>query len=367
MIQKRLCVLVIALLGAQGLAASQRQQQHTRLFPPENLGLLEGPDRDEWQRPDRIMDELRIAEGSVVGDLGAGSGWFTVRLASRVGPNGKVYAEDIQPEMFSAIKLRVQREGWRNVEPVLGTASDPRFPKEALDAILIVASYYEMDEPIVLLRNVARALKPTGLLGIVDFTKEGFGPGPPMEERVEPEQIIRHAEAAGLKLHSRPDILPYQYLLIFEKDPVQGSRVQSSGFRGSGFRGSGVPGFGVPPSRSPPDRGQDRGGDENLVEVDRQKRIEAGEECGLETERGGACEQREPGHAEREDDGQAAAHREHRGAVTPIEASFGEPAREERGQRIAQKISAGRTEQTEYACRQHSRGREHRQARNPRA
>ena len=96
------------------------------------------------------MDELRIAEGSVVGDLGAGSGWFTVRLASRVGPNGKVYAEDIQPEMFSAIKLRVQREGWRNVEPVLGTASDPRFPKEALDAILIVASYYEMDEPIVL-------------------------------------------------------------------------------------------------------------------------------------------------------------------------------------------------------------------------
>lgn len=224
MFVKRLGALLIALLAAQGIAAGQ-QQQHTRLFPPENLGLLEGPDRDVWQRPDRIMDELRIAEGSVVGDLGAGSGWFTVRLASRVGPNGKVYAEDIQPEMFSAIKLRVQREGWRNVVPVLGTASDPRFPNEALDAVLIVASYYEMDDPVVLLHNVARALKPTGLLGIVDFTKEGFGPGPPMEERVDPEQIVRDAEAAGLKLHSRPDILPYQYLLIFENG------VGSSGFR----------------------------------------------------------------------------------------------------------------------------------------
>jgi ubiquinone/menaquinone biosynthesis C-methylase UbiE len=214
--EKRFAALLIAWLAAQGAVAGQ-QQQHTRLFPPENLGLLEAPDRDVWQRPDRIMDELRIAEGSVVGDLGAGSGWFTVRLASRVGPNGRVYAEDIQPEMFSAIKLRVQREGLRNVLPVLGTAADPRFPAAALDAVLIVASYYEMDEPVTLLRNVARSLKPTGLLGIVDFTKEGFGPGPPMEERVDPERIIRDAQAAGLKLRSRPDILPYQYLLVFER------------------------------------------------------------------------------------------------------------------------------------------------------
>jgi ubiquinone/menaquinone biosynthesis C-methylase UbiE len=163
------------------------------------------------------MDALRIAEGSVVGDLGAGSGWFTVRLASRVGPNGKVYAEDIQPEMFRAIKLRVQRDGWRNVEPVLGTASDPRFPRETLDAVLIVNSYQEMEHPVVLLRNVAASLKPTGMLGIVDFTNEGFGPGPPMEERADPERIIRDAQAAGLRLHSRPDILPYQYLLILQR------------------------------------------------------------------------------------------------------------------------------------------------------
>jgi ubiquinone/menaquinone biosynthesis C-methylase UbiE len=210
-----------ALLGvalttlAAGPAAQQRQ--HTRLFPPDNLGLLEAPDRDVWQRPDRIMDELRIAEGSVVADLGAGSGWFTVRLAARVGPNGKVYAEDIQPQMFSAITVRVQREGLRNVEPVLGTASDPRLPAGALDAVLIVEAYHEMEAPVVLLRNVGAALKPTGMVGIVDFTKKGFGPGPPMEERVDPEQVVRDAQAAGLRLHSTPDILPYQYLLVFQR------------------------------------------------------------------------------------------------------------------------------------------------------
>src|SRR5688572_6403792 len=92
-------VLALALMlgGSQAPADAQARQQHTRLFPPENLGLLEPPDRDAWQHPDRIMDELQIAEGSVVADLGAGSGWFTTRLAARVGPNGTVYAEDIQP------------------------------------------------------------------------------------------------------------------------------------------------------------------------------------------------------------------------------------------------------------------------------
>jgi len=213
----RLIAVVMAILAALHVGAAAQQQQHTRLFPPENLGLLEPPDRDVWQRPDRIMDELRIAEGSVVADLGAGSGWFTTRLASRVGPNGKVFAEDIQPQMLSAIQLRVSREGLRNVQPVLGTPSDPHLPDGTLDAVLIVDAYHEMEDPVLLLRNVAASLKPTGMVGIVDYTKEGFGPGPPMEERVDPAKVIRDAQAAGLHLHSRPDILPYQYLLVFRK------------------------------------------------------------------------------------------------------------------------------------------------------
>src|SRR5450759_2902921 len=115
-------------------------------FPPQDLGLLEGPDRDAWQRPDQIMDALLIGEGSVVADLGAGGGWFTLRLARRVGPNGLVYAEDIQPQMIEAIQQRLRGENLQNVRPVLGTPSDPRLPS-GLDAALIVDAYHEMDDP----------------------------------------------------------------------------------------------------------------------------------------------------------------------------------------------------------------------------
>jgi ubiquinone/menaquinone biosynthesis C-methylase UbiE len=217
----RLLIAVMSLalpLAALSTVAAARQQEHFRLFRPEDLGLLEPPDRDVWQRPEQIMDALQIAEGSVVADLGAGSGWFTIRLARRVGPNGKVYAEDIQQPMVSAMNLRIKREGLEKiVTTVLGSPSDPGLRRNALDAVLIVDAYHEMEDPVVLLRNVGASLKPGGRLGIVNFTKEGFGPGPPMEERVDPERVIRDAQAAGLRLNSRPDILPYQYLLVFEK------------------------------------------------------------------------------------------------------------------------------------------------------
>jgi ubiquinone/menaquinone biosynthesis C-methylase UbiE len=192
--------------------------QHGRLFQPKDLGLLEGPDRDAWQRPDQIMDALGIAEGSVVADVGAGGGWFTIRLVRRVGPNGKVYAEDIQHEMIEAMRRRVERLGFsKRVEFKLGTPSDPGLPAGVLDAALSVETYYEMEQPVALLRSLARSLKPTGRIGIVEFTKEGGGPGPPMEERVDPERVIGDARAAGLRLTSRPNFLRYQYMLVFGK------------------------------------------------------------------------------------------------------------------------------------------------------
>lgn len=203
-------------LGASGALAQQRQ--HGRLFPPQDLGLLEGPDRDAWQRPDQIMDFLEIAEGSVVADLGAGGGWFTIRLANRVGPNGRVYAEDIQPEMISAISRRAERENLKSrIQTVLGTSLDPQLPTR-VDVVLIVDAYHEMDDPRELLRNVRQSLKPGGRVGIVEFKKDGYGPGRPMEERVDPETVIRDAEAAGLRLESRGDFLRYQYLLKFVAD-----------------------------------------------------------------------------------------------------------------------------------------------------
>ena len=159
------------------------------------------------------MDALLIGEESVVADLGAGGGWFTIRLARRA-VNGRVYAEDIQREMIESIKRRVEREGRKNVRFILGTATDPGLP-EPVDAVLIVDAYHEMSDPETLLRNVARSLKPEGRVGIVDYTMEGGGPGPPVEERVDPERVIHDAQRAGLRLLSRPAFLRYQYLLVF--------------------------------------------------------------------------------------------------------------------------------------------------------
>jgi ubiquinone/menaquinone biosynthesis C-methylase UbiE len=207
--------------------AGQQRAPHGKLFPPENLSQLEGADRDVWQRPTQIMDALGIAEGSVVADLGAGSGWFTVRLADRVKPTGKVYAEDIQPQMIEVIKRRVQRENLqRIVETKLGNPVDPQLPTNQLDAVLIVGTYYEMEQPVALLRNAARALKTDGKIGIIDFTMDGGGPGPPMEERVDPERVIRDANAAGLQLIARPDLLRYQYMLIFGKPDTTTGRAK---------------------------------------------------------------------------------------------------------------------------------------------
>jgi hypothetical protein len=115
-------------LHAQQPAAAPRQG---RLFPPADLGLLESPDRAAWQKPDLIMDALKIAYGDTVADIGAGSGFFTVRLARRVDPrgeNGLVYAEDIQQPMLESIKRRVSREGLKNVVTRLGTPTDAKLP-----------------------------------------------------------------------------------------------------------------------------------------------------------------------------------------------------------------------------------------------
>ena len=101
---------------ARRVHVADRSPRHRELFPPQDLGLLEGPDRAAWQKPDQIMDALGIADGAHVADIGAGAGWFTIRLARRVGPNGIVYAQDVQRQMLDAIRRRVTREGLRNVQ-----------------------------------------------------------------------------------------------------------------------------------------------------------------------------------------------------------------------------------------------------------
>jgi predicted methyltransferase len=219
----------VALLAAVSVAlhAQAAAQRHRRLFPPENLGMLEAPDRAAWQKPDQIMDALNIADNARVADIGAGSGWFTIHLAQRVGPKGIVYAQDVQPQMVEAIRRRVQREGLRNVDVRLGTGSSPNLPQSALDAALVVDTYPEVDidERVTFLRNLAGALKPNGRLGIVNYKPGHGGPGPD-EGRVESASVEADAHAAGLRVVAREN-LPYQYLLVLAKQETRpGSAVK---------------------------------------------------------------------------------------------------------------------------------------------
>jgi ubiquinone/menaquinone biosynthesis C-methylase UbiE len=206
--------LLPILIVLTAVSASAQSQPRSRLFPPGELGQLEGPDRDEWQQPERVMDALGIADGAHVADLGAGGGWFTIRLAKRVGPNGVVYAEDVQQPMIEAIKRRVEREGLANVHTILGGFVDPLLPAHDVQAALLVDLYPQIGDPVGLLKNVRTSLAGNGRLGIVDFKPGQFGPGPD-ENRVAPETIIRDAATAGLRLVSHETFLRYQYLLIF--------------------------------------------------------------------------------------------------------------------------------------------------------
>jgi len=213
-----LAIVAGAMLVASPHAQNQQQGGHPgRLFPPSDLGLLDAPDRDLWQRPDQIMDAMGVADASVVGDIGAGSGWFTIRLARRVGPRGIVYAEDVQKEMINATLRRVGREGFNNVKAVLGSKNDPRLPASSLDAVLMVDAYHEVEDRVSMLANLAKALKPGGRLGIIDFRLDGTGPGPDPEERVSPDVVVNDATKAGLRLIRQEPFLPYQYFLIFGK------------------------------------------------------------------------------------------------------------------------------------------------------
>jgi predicted methyltransferase len=195
--------------------ARPEQQRTGHLFPPQNLGLLESPDRDAWQKPEQIMDALGIAEGSKVADIGIGSGWFTIRLARRVGPNGLVYAEDVQRQMLEATRRRVSREGLKNVETILGTETNPNLPPRTLDAILIVDTYPEVDDRVTFLRNLAAALKPNGRIGVVNYKPGQGGPGPAENEgvRVDSSAVEADARAAGLRVLRREN-LPFQYLMV---------------------------------------------------------------------------------------------------------------------------------------------------------
>jgi predicted RNA methylase len=216
----RTCVRFVLLAVALTTSLHAQNQGHRPLFPPKDLGLLEMPDRAAWQKPDQIMDALSVADGAQVADIGAGAGWFTIRLARQVGPLGRVYAVEVQATALEAIRRRVGREGLQNVRHILGSASDPNLPAGSLDAALIVDTYPEIgragsehEDRALYLRTHARSRKPGGRIGVVNYKSGEGGPGPEKDQRVSSITVEADARAAGLRVLTREN-LPFQYLLV---------------------------------------------------------------------------------------------------------------------------------------------------------
>lgn len=178
---------------------------------------LDRAERVREEEPDIALDALKLTPGSVVADVGAGSGYMTIRMARLVGPTGKVYANDIQPQMLDILRRRLERERITNIEPVLGTFTDPRLPANALDLILMVDVYHEFGEPQEMLRRMREALKPTGRLVLFEYRKED--PSIPIrpDHKMSVAEAKMEVEAEGFTLTTVDQRLPRQHILIFTK------------------------------------------------------------------------------------------------------------------------------------------------------
>jgi ubiquinone/menaquinone biosynthesis C-methylase UbiE len=176
---------------------------------------LDRPERVSEEQPDKAIAALAISPGATVADVGAGSGYMTARLAVAVGPTGRVYATDVQPEMIEKLTARVTAANLQNVTPVLSTADDPRLPEGAIDLILMVDVYHELAAPQRVLQQLKRALKPAGRLVLLEYRKED----PSIPIREEHKMTVADAkaevEAEGYRLASVIETLPRQHILIF--------------------------------------------------------------------------------------------------------------------------------------------------------
>jgi precorrin-6B methylase 2 len=177
---------------------------------------LERPERAEAEQPDRVVDSLRLRPADVVADIGAGTGYFTFRIAERV-PEGGVYAVDIQPQMLDILMERAWELGFENVEPVRGDVDDPNLPVDAVDLALIVDAYHEFSHPREMMEGIVEALRLGGRVVLLEYRAEDPSiPIKPLHKMTE-AQVRRELEAVGLRHVETMDFLPRQHVLVFEK------------------------------------------------------------------------------------------------------------------------------------------------------
>jgi len=213
---------VVAAAAPAGPAAAPADEHgRDRFKNPRDLqayiAAQEEPGREAWQKPDKVVDALDVRAGQTVCDIGAGPGYFSFRLARRVGPRGRVYAVDVDARILDALRERVEKREAKNITPVLGAAADPLLPEGACDLILIVDTYHHFPDHAAYLRRLVGLLRPAGRIANVDFHKRPTPVGPEMEHRVAREEFLRDAAGAGLAVVAEPTFLENQYFIILRR------------------------------------------------------------------------------------------------------------------------------------------------------
>lgn len=205
------CALLLAVTGAAAqnsapaTRAEQNATQHAKRATSTpytgDLTIFDSPGREKRLQIDRVMDILGITPGKIVADIGAGSGWFTVRAAQRVGSSGTVYAVDINPEAIKYIEERAQKQALGNVKAILSTADDPKLAQNSVDAVLLLKTYHEIADPVALLERLRPALKAGARVGIIDRNGDGTNHG------ISQKVVVSEAEQAGYRMLEKYDFV----------------------------------------------------------------------------------------------------------------------------------------------------------------
>ena len=210
--------LLVGVVMPAGAARAQSPHSHQHRFGDAErwAQVFDDPARDRWQKPDEVIAALGLAPDDVVADIGAGTGYFAVRLAAAV-PQGKVYGVDLEPDMVKYLAERARREQLPNLVAILGAADEPRLP-EKVDLILMVDVYHHIEDRGRYFRGLHGSLGPDGRVAVIDFRMDS-PVGPPKAARIEAQRVIDELRGAGYRLAQEYEFLPNQYFLVFQPAP----------------------------------------------------------------------------------------------------------------------------------------------------
>jgi len=183
------------------------------------IRALDDPARDAWQKPHEVIAALDVQPGETIADIGAGSGYFALRFARHVGPEGRVYAVDVSKDMVAHLETQARTAGLGNLRTVLAPPDDPTLPDAAVDRVFFCDVWHHIDDQAGYLAKVKKALRPSGEVVMVDFHKRDLPVGPPVSMKIAREDLIAQVEANGFRLVREHTFLPYQYFLVFRVVP----------------------------------------------------------------------------------------------------------------------------------------------------